>query len=45
MACRGVGLDAVRVYLCEAGCAVTLVTETGHGTKLTITPRFSASSE
>ena len=36
---RGVGLDAVRVYLREVGYDVAIVSEPGRGTKLTITKR------
>jgi chemotaxis protein histidine kinase CheA len=38
LAGRGVGLDAVRSYLREAGYVVQVVTEKGHGTKFVLLP-------
>lgn len=38
LAGRGVGLDAARVYLREAGYTIDLVTEEGRGTKFTVAP-------
>jgi PAS domain S-box-containing protein len=38
LAGRGVGLDAVRAYLREAGYTVQVVTERGHGTKFVLEP-------
>ena len=38
LAGRGIGLDAVRAYVREAGYAVHFVTEKGHGTKFVIEP-------
>jgi chemotaxis protein histidine kinase CheA len=38
LAGRGVGLDAVRAYLHEAGYTVQVVTERGSGTKFVLAP-------
>jgi HAMP domain-containing protein/HPt (histidine-containing phosphotransfer) domain-containing protein len=38
LAGRGIGLDAVRAYVREAGYGVSFVTEKGHGTKFVIEP-------
>jgi HAMP domain-containing protein/HPt (histidine-containing phosphotransfer) domain-containing protein len=38
LAGRGIGLDAVRAYVREAGYAVSVLTERGHGTKFVIEP-------
>ena len=38
LAGRGIGLDAVRAYVREAGYTVHVVTEKGHGTKFVIEP-------
>ena len=38
LAGRGIGLDAVRAYVREAGFAVRFVSEKGHGTKFVIEP-------
>ena len=38
LAGRGIGLDAVRAYVREAGYTVHFVSEKGHGTKFVIEP-------
>ena len=38
LAGRGIGLDAVRAFVRDAGYAVHFVTEKGHGTKFVIEP-------
>lgn len=38
LAGRGIGLDAVRAYVREAGYGVRFVTEKGHGTKFILAP-------